>query len=49
MERMMELLNAATIFYMSGVHGQAGHTPINVVTEHVQQLIARVEKKSATK
>ena len=44
-ERMMELLNAATIFYMSGVHGQAGYTPINVVTEHVQQLIAALKRK----
>ena len=45
MNVLMELLNAANIFYMSGVHGQTGHTPINVATEHVQQIIAALKKK----
>ena len=45
MNVLMELLNAATIFYMSGVHGQAGHTPMNVATEHVQQIIAALKRK----
>ena len=45
MDVLIELLNAATIFYMSGVHGQARHTPMNVATEHVQQIIAALKRK----
>ena len=44
-ERMMELLNAATIFYMGGVRGRHRTTRINVATEHVQQLIAALKGK----
>ena len=44
-ERMTELLNAATIFYMAGVHGRHRTTPIDVATEHIQQLVARLKQK----
>ena len=44
-ERMTELLNAATIFYMAGVHGRHRTTRIDVATEHIQQLVARLKQK----
>ena len=39
MGRMMEMLNAAGIFYMGGVQGRDRPRCIDAATEHVQQLI----------
>jgi len=49
-ESIMQLLNApasgsATIFYMSGVHGQRGSIPIDASPTHVAQLIAVLKRK----
>ena len=44
-EHMTELLNAATIFFVAGVHGHYCTTLIDVATEHIQQLIARLKQK----
>ena len=42
---MMQLLNAATIFYMGGVHGDRRTTPIDADAQQVQQLIAMLKRK----
>jgi hypothetical protein len=49
-EGILRLLNApasgsATIFYMGGVHGLSGSTPINASPSHVAQLIALLKEK----
>ena len=45
MKGMVALLNAATIFYMAGVHGWRGTTRIGVVAAHVTQLTAMLKRK----
>ena len=43
--QMIALLNAATIFYMGGVHGLHRTNRINAATEHVQQIITVLKNK----